>query len=125
MISERSKRRQILSLVFILKCVSKKVSKKLLIKGLQEKKVRDNERFPFDQIFRFEIPSIFCDEWKRVFQLVGIIRPRPSVFKFRTKIRNQTEVSLPFQPIFDLLLGLLDYSEFGINDVRYLVRMTI
>ena len=46
-------------------------------------------RFPFYQIFRFEIPGIPCDEWNIIFRLVGPSRPRPSRFKFRTKIRNK------------------------------------
>ena len=47
-------------------------------------------RFPFDQVFRFEIPCILCDEWNSIFRFVGITNPR-SGSKFRTKIRDQTE----------------------------------
>ena len=68
---------------------------------------------PFDQIFRFEIPSI----WNKysIFRFVRLTRPRPSDYKFRPKIRNQTEDCLPTLP-FLLALGLLDDSEIEIND---------
>ena len=29
-------------------------------------------RFPFDQIFRFEIPGIPCDEWNSIFRFLGL-----------------------------------------------------
>ena len=48
-------------------------------------------RFPFDQIFRFEIPGIPCDEWNSIFRFVGLTNPRSSGSKFRTKLRHQTE----------------------------------
>ena len=56
------------------------------------------ERFPFDQIFRFEMPgiNILCDEWNNIFRFVGLTRPRSSGSKFRAKIRNQTEASFTF-----------------------------
>ena len=53
-------------------------------------------RFPFDQIFLFEIPGILCDEWNNIFQFVGLTNPRSSGSKFRAKIRNQTEGSFTF-----------------------------
>ena len=53
-------------------------------------------RFPFDQIFRFEIPGILCDEWNSIFRFVGLTNPRSSGSKFRTKIRDQTEGSFTF-----------------------------
>ena len=48
-------------------------------------------RFPFDQIFRFEIPGVLCDEWNSIFRFVGLTNPRSSGSKFRAKIRDQTE----------------------------------
>ena len=53
-------------------------------------------RFPFDQIFRFEIPGILCDEWNSIFQFVGLTNPRSSGSKFRAKIRDQTVCSFTF-----------------------------
>ena len=50
-------------------------------------------RFPFDQIFRFEIPGIPCDEWNSIFCFVGLTRPRSSGSKFSAKISDQTEDS--------------------------------
>ena len=35
-------------------------------------------RFPFDQIFRFEIPGIPCDKWNSMFWFVGLTNPRSS-----------------------------------------------
>ena len=29
-------------------------------------------RFPFDKIFRFEIPGIPCDEWNSIFRFLGL-----------------------------------------------------
>ena len=57
---------------------------------------RGHGRFPFDQIFRFEIPGILCDEWNSTFRFVGLTRPRSSGSKFSVKIRNQTEDSFTF-----------------------------
>ena len=66
-------------------------------------------RFPFDQIFWFEIPGIPCDEchWlvqrtgkccsgNSIFRCVGLTNPRSSGSKFRAKIRDQTEDSFTF-----------------------------
>ena len=53
-------------------------------------------RFPFDQIFRFEIPGIPCDEWNSIFRFVGLTNPRSSGSKFRTKLRHQTEDTFTF-----------------------------
>ena len=53
-------------------------------------------RFPFDQIFWFEIPGILCDEWNSIFRFVGLTNPRSSGSKFRAKIRDQTEGSFTF-----------------------------
>ena len=55
-----------------------------------------NGRFPFDQIFWFEIPGIPCDEWNSIFRCVGLTNPRSSGSKFRAKIRDQTEYSFTF-----------------------------
>ena len=52
--------------------------------------------FPFDQIFRFEIPGILCDEWNSIFRFVGLTNPRSSGSKFRAKIRDQKEGSFTF-----------------------------
>ena len=56
----------------------------------------DLGRFPFDQIFRFQIPGILCDEWNSIFRLVGLTNPRSSGSTFRAKIRDQTEGSFTF-----------------------------
>ena len=47
---------------------------------------KDIGRFPFDQIFRFEIPGIPCDEWNSIFRFVGLTNPRSPGSKFRAKI---------------------------------------
>ena len=52
--------------------------------------------FPFDQIFRLEIPGILCEEWNSIFRFVGLTNPRSSGSKFRAKIRDQTEGSFAF-----------------------------
>ena len=53
--------------------------------------------FPFDQIFRFEIPRIPCDEWNSIFLFAGLTCPRSSGSKFRSKMRNRrTEDSFTF-----------------------------
>ena len=57
----------------------------------------------FDQISRFEISGIPCDEWNSIFRFVGLTRPRSSGFKFRAKIRNQTGAVLPLFTCFGLL----------------------
>ena len=57
---------------------------------------KENARFPFDQIFRFEIPGIPCDEWNSIFRFVGLPNPRSSGSKFRAKIRDQTDGSFTF-----------------------------
>ena len=48
-------------------------------------------RFPFDQIFWFEIPGIPCDEWNSIFRFVGLTNPWSSGSTFRAKIRDQTD----------------------------------
>ena len=63
-------------------------------------------RFPFDQIFRFEIPGIPWDEWNSIFRLVGLTNPK-SCTKFRAKRRT----------LLPLFTCLLDDSEVEINDV--------
>ena len=75
----------------------------------------DRGRFPFDQIFWFEIPGIPCDEWNSIFRCFGLTNPRSSGSKFRAKIRDQINGVL-FYLCF-LALGLLDGSEVEINDV--------
>ena len=54
---------------------------------------RNHVRFPFDQMFRFEIPGIPCDERNNIFRFIELTRPRSSGSKFRAKIRKQTEHS--------------------------------
>ena len=75
--------------------------------------VHHRGRFPFDQIFRFEIPGIPCDEWNSIFRFVGLPNPRSSGSKFRAKMQDQTDGSY----LCLLALGLLDDSEVEINDV--------
>ena len=53
-------------------------------------------RFLFDQIFRFEISGILCDEWNSIFRFVGLTNPRSSGSKFRAKIRDQMEGTFAF-----------------------------
>ena len=53
-------------------------------------------RFPFDQIFWFEIPGFPCDEWNSIFLCVGLTNPRSAGSKFRAKIQAQTEDSFTF-----------------------------
>ena len=74
-------------------------------------------RFPFDQIFWFEIPSIPCDKLSSIFRFVGLTSPRSSGSKFRAKLRNRIFVYLCF-----LALGLLNDSEVQINGNKRCIR---
>jgi len=80
----------------------------------QSGKAWERGRFPWDQIFRIKIPGIPCDE-RNSFP----IRPRLSLSKFPTKIRNkrkenkQQSLFLPYL----LALELHDESEVQTNDV--------
>ena len=67
-------------------------------------------RFPFDQIFQFEIPGIPCDEWNSIFRFVGLTRPRFQVSRENTKSNGRLFY------LCLLALGLLDDSEVKIND---------
>ena len=77
-------------------CGRNVVWKKCYMKCGVLKSNEDKGRFPFDQIFRFEIPGILCDEWNSIFRFVGLTNPRSSCSKFRTKIRDQMEGSFTF-----------------------------
>ena len=68
-------------------------------------------RFPFDQIFRFEIPGIPCNEWNIVFRFVGLTRPRSSSSKFRENRKSNGRL------FYLCPLGLVDDFEVKINDV--------
>ena len=48
----------------------------------------DQGRFPFDKIFRFEIPGIPCDEWNSIFRFLGLTRSRSMVIKFQVSREN-------------------------------------
>ena len=65
-------------------------------RGKDARRLADFGRFPFDQIFRFEIPGIPCDEWNSIFRFVGLPNPRSSGSKFRAKIQDQTDCSFTF-----------------------------
>ena len=69
--------------------------------------------FPFDQIFRFEIPGIPCDEWNSIFRFVGLTRPRSSGSEFARKTKSSRGLFY----VCLLALGLLDDSEVEINNV--------
>ena len=45
-------------------------------------------RFPFDKIFRFEIPGIPCDEWNSIFRFLGLTRSRSMIIKFQVSREN-------------------------------------
>ena len=53
-------------------------------------------RFPFNQIFWFEIPGIPFNEWNSISWFVGLTNPRSSGSKFRAKIRDQIVDSFTF-----------------------------
>ena len=85
------------------KAIPRNAKKKKKTKERKNKKsftrfnhIENKGRFPFDQIFRFEIPGILCDEWNSIFQFVGLTNPRSSGSKFCAKIRDQTEGSFTF-----------------------------
>ena len=63
--------------------------------------LEDIGRFPFDQIFRFEIPGIPCDEWN-------------SIFRFQVW-RENGEDSFTF--VYLLSGCSIDDAEVKINDV--------
>ena len=74
-------------------------------------------RFPFDQIFRFEIPGIQCDEWNSIFRFVGLTNGHQSqVIRFQVSRENTSSNGGLFYLCL-LALGLLDDSEVEINDV--------
>ena len=85
-----------------------------------EKNLHVQGRFPFDQIFRFEIPGIPCDEWNSIFFPVGWSNPSQVImFQVSPKIRNKQKKTngglLPILPSF--ALEFLDDSEVETNDV--------
>ena len=73
-------------------------------------------RFPFDQIFRFEILGIPCDEWNSIFRCVGLTKWQSQVIRFQVS-RENTRSNAGLFYLCLLTLGLLDDSEVEINDV--------
>ena len=71
-------------------------------------------RFPFDQIFRFEIPGILCDEWNSNFPLGSINQSQAIGFQVSRENTRSNE-RLFYLCLF--ALGLLNDSEVKINDV--------
>ena len=71
-------------------------------------------RFPFDQIFRFKIPGILCDEWNSIFQFVGLNQSQ--IIRFQVS-RENTRPNGGLFYLCLLALGLFDDSEVEINDV--------
>ena len=71
-------------------------------------------RFPFDQIFRFEIPGIPCDEWNSNFPVSSINQSQAIGFQVSRENKRSNE-RLFYLCL--LALGLLNDSEVKINDV--------
>ena len=71
-------------------------------------------RFPFDQIFRFEIPGIPCDEWNSNFPVRPIYQFQAIGFQAS---RENTRSNGGLFHLCLLALGLLNDSEVKINDV--------
>ena len=71
-------------------------------------------RFPFDQIFRFEIPGIPCDEWNSNFPVRPINQSQAIGFQVS---RESTRSNGGLFHLCLLALGLLNDSEVKINDV--------
>ena len=71
-------------------------------------------RFPFDQIFRFEIPGIPCDEWNSNFPVRPINQSQAIGFQVS---RENTRSNGGLFHLCLLVLGLLDDTEVKINDV--------
>ena len=75
---------------------------------------KDIGRFPFDQIFRFEIPGIPCDEWNSIFRFRWTNQSQ--VTRFQVSRENMiSNGGLFYLCLLDL--GLLNDSEVEINDV--------
>ena len=73
----------------------------------------DSGRFPFDQIFRFEIPGIPCDEWNSNFPVPQINQSQAIGFQVS---RESTRSNGGLFHLCLLALGLLNDSEVKIND---------
>ena len=71
-------------------------------------------RFPFDQIFRFEIPGIPCDGWNSNFPVRPINQFQAIGFQVS---RENTRSNGGLFYLCLLALGLLNDSEVKINDV--------
>ena len=71
-------------------------------------------RFPFDQIFRFEIPVIPCDEWNSNFPVRSINHSQAIGFQVS---RESTRSNGGLFYLCLLALELLNDSEVKINDV--------
>ena len=72
-------------------------------------------RFPFDQIFQFEIPGIPYGEWNSIFRLIGLTHLRSSGSKFRVRENMKSKGGLFYHCL--LALGLLDDPHVEINDL--------
>ena len=75
---------------------------------------RESGRFPFDQIFRFEIPGIPCDEWNSNFPVRSINQSQAIGFQVS---RENTRSNGGLIYLCLLALVLLNDSEVKINDV--------
>ena len=53
----------------------------------------DNGRFPFNQIFRFEIPGIPFDGWNRIFRFVGLTRFMSMVINCKFQVSRENTKS--------------------------------
>ena len=71
-------------------------------------------RFPFDQIFRFEILGIPCDEWNSNFPVRSINHSQAIGFQVS---RENTRSDRGLFYLCLLALALLNDSEVKINDV--------
>ena len=74
----------------------------------------ESGRFPFDQMFRFEIPGILCDEWNSNFPVRSINQSQAIGFQVS---RENTRSNERLFYLCLLALGLLNDSEVKINDV--------
>ena len=60
-----------------------------------------------DEIFRFEIPGIPCDEWNSIFRFLGLTRPRSMAIRFQVWRENTKSNGGLFYPCL-LAFRLLD-----------------
>ena len=80
-------------------------------------RITEKGRFPFDQTFRFEIPSIPWDEWNSIFQFVGLTRPRSSGSKFRS--RENTKSNGRLLPLFTCFVVVRRHWSWNKRCVRW------